>query len=152
MMCLKGGGVEWERKGREAIITKQHWICHCGKDTSWMFHSFVWNWAGLMSGGAAVSLRPELLYLVTTWRGQPPLSLAAGSEPEATGTFMHKCLLHALNGCGLDGFLLLMHYQWDSLSASQPQSRHLFPSSVPLSTKKQWKFKQTPQGEVWIFK
>lgn len=123
-MSVKGGGAgqgeeRRGRKGGEAAMTKQCWIYHCGKDTSWIFHPFVWNWAGLMSLGTAVSLTLRPLYLVTTW-GRQPFSRPTGSEREATGTFMHKCLLHALNGCGLDGFLLLMHYQWDPLAASQP--------------------------------
>lgn len=86
-------------------------------------------------------------------RGQPHLAWPQVQSGEATRTFMHKCLLHTLNGCDPDGFLLLMQYQWDPLSASQPQPRqkgphHLFPSSVLPSTKNQWKFKQTPQGQM----
>lgn len=62
-----------------------------------------------MSRGVTVSLRPERLYSVTNHGGQ--LSVATGLESEVMHTFMHDCLLHALNRYRPDGVFLLMHYQ-----------------------------------------
>lgn len=82
----------------------------------------------------------DLSYRTLKHPGENGLARPQVSEREAMHTFMHECLLHALNGDGPDGFHLLMHYQWDLLYASQPQPRqkgwyHLFPSWVLLSTK-----------------
>lgn len=69
----------------------------------------------------------------TAARSQP-----TGSEQRGRRTLIHKCLLHALNGCSpwwiSSPDALSMRC---SLSASQPQPRarrlrHLFPSSVLL--------------------
>lgn len=150
MMCVEGGwsGVRKKRWGGHHNQTmlnlplSQRHLMNVSSFCLDVGRSAVWG-----------ALCPWDLSYCTWWQPgeDTPLSLVTGLEREATRTFMHKCLLHALNGCGPDGFLLLMHYQWDLLSASQPRPRqkglyHLFPSSVPLSTKNQWKFKEMPQG------
>lgn len=84
-----------------------------------------------------------------------PLNLAPGSQKEATDTFMHKCLLHTFNGCGPDGF-----FSPDALSmraalritAPAPPDGALSSISFFSASLNQWKFKNTPSGEVWIFK
>lgn len=138
--CMRRGeGGMLGRKGGEAIITKQYWICHCQK-----IHLMNVLFFCLELGRTNVEWEPPWPWEVgscTRWQPErtAPLNLAPGSEKEATDTFMHKCLLHAFNGCGPDGFFLLMHYQWELLSASRLQHLqtglyHLFPSSVLLST------------------
>lgn len=103
--CVWRAGVgvgEWGRRGGEATTAKQCWTCHCQKDTSWMFHPFVWIGAGVRPRRAA----PRVSETWATVLGDnpertAPLSQATGSEWEGRHTLIHKCLLHALNGCGL---------------------------------------------------
>ncbi len=95
----EGGWSGAGRRDGEATITKQCWIRHCQKDTSWMFHPFVWKWAAVMYHGGTV--RQTWATVVSDSQERTALlSLATGSEQEATCTFMHKSLLHALNECG----------------------------------------------------
>lgn len=101
--------VEWRRAKEEEEVGRPPSpnnveSAYCQKEMHLMnVSSFCLELAGVTSGG--VSLRPELLYMGTSLRGSPPLSLVTGSERESMHTFMHKCLLHALNWCVPDGFL-----------------------------------------------
>lgn len=105
--CMRRGeGGMLGRKGGEANITKQYWICHCQK-----IHLMNVLFFCLELGGTAITMggeppRPWEVGSCTRWQPErtAPLNLAPGSEKEATDTFMHKCLLHAFNGCGPDGF------------------------------------------------
>lgn len=64
---------------------------------------------------------------------------------------MHKCLLHTFNGCGPDGF-----FSPDALSmraalritAPAPPDGALSSISFFSASLNQWKFKNTPSGEV----
>lgn len=143
MRCMRRGegGMLWW-KGGEANITKQYWICHCQKKyTSWMFYSFVWSWAGppWPWGGAATAMRSGQLYSGDNQRGQSHLTwpLVHRKRPR-TLSCINVCFIHLMDVVLMD-FFLLMHYQWELLSASRLQHRqtglyHLFPSSVLLST------------------
>lgn len=94
-MC-GGGGVEWSEEAEE---TKQCWLCHCQKDTSWMFHPFVWKRAEVMSEGG-VSLRPESFYSMTTRGGRPHLARPRVWRERPRALSRINVGLHALNGCG----------------------------------------------------
>lgn len=152
--------IKWANRyggGEGGGITKQCWICHCQKNTP--HECFILLFGTGQDWCQREPLRPREVSHRTQGRPErtEPLNLATGSEEEPMDTFMHKCLLHAFNGCGPDGFPLLMHYQWELLSASQLQHRqkglhYLFPSSVLPSTQNQWKFKNITSGEVLIFK
>lgn len=138
-MCVERGG-GWSGARRRRWGTKICWMCYCQKDTLWMFHPFVWNCAGVMSGELAHRV-PEPWAAVDCDNPERTASRsqATGSLGEGRHTLIHKCLPHALNGWGPwwisspDAFS--MRPTLSLSSEAQPRQKglyHLFPSSLLL--------------------
>lgn len=156
--CMRRGegGMLWW-KGGKANITKQYWICHCQKNTPHECFILLFGAGRDRHDHGGEPPRPWEVGSCTRWQPERtvPLNLAPGSQKEATDTFMHKCLLHTFNGCGPDGF-----FSPDALSmraalritAPAPPDGALSSISFFSASLNQWKFKNTPSGEVWIFK
>lgn len=138
--CMRrGGGGMLGRKGGEANITKQYWICHCQK-----IHLMNVLFFCLELGRTAITMRGSrhdhekwAAVLGDNQRGQPHLTwpLVQRKRPR-TLSCINVCFMHLMDVVLMD-FFLLMHYQWELLSASRHRQTglyHLFPSSVLLST------------------
>lgn len=141
--CMRRGegGMLWW-KGGEANITKQYWICHCQKNTPHECFILLFG-AGRdrhdHGGGSHHGHEKWAAVLGDNQRGQPHLTwpLVQRKRPR-TLSCINVCFMHLMDVVLMD-FFLLMHYQWELLSASRLQHRqtglyHLFPSSVLLST------------------